>query len=263
MLWILLGWRFTVAEYIGGIVMIVLMTAILRLFVSRRQEEEARAQTRTAATGHQHLPAGADLRWREWLTTVQALSDVGHQYRGDWDVLWQEVRWGRDPGRGTQGGLRGCGSLSAGGELRPYGRDRIVKTNQSSVDELQREQRDNRLSDRIEVDHRVCLPRASTGLIGPSAPQVYNSAAVNHHTDCAAHFSPIGEVAGKRLTHRSETLVALSVNGHAHGEQSRSLNRRSNTASESARGGASTRTSGRCPSSASSTPSTVRSTGSP
>src|SRR3978361_1264595 len=33
-LWVLLGWQFTVAEYLGGLVMIVLMAAALRLFVS-------------------------------------------------------------------------------------------------------------------------------------------------------------------------------------------------------------------------------------
>src|SRR5437868_10434796 len=38
-LWILLGWQFTLAEYLGGIVMIVLMTILLRLFVSPRLEE--------------------------------------------------------------------------------------------------------------------------------------------------------------------------------------------------------------------------------
>src|SRR3954465_15068319 len=38
-LWILIGWQFTVAEYVGGIVMIVLMWTVLRLFVSRRLEE--------------------------------------------------------------------------------------------------------------------------------------------------------------------------------------------------------------------------------
>ena len=34
-LWVLIGWQFTLAEYVGGIVMIVLMTVLLRLFVSR------------------------------------------------------------------------------------------------------------------------------------------------------------------------------------------------------------------------------------
>src|SRR5512142_2725313 len=42
-LWVLIGWQFTLAEYLGGIVMIVLMTMALRLFVSPRLEEEARA----------------------------------------------------------------------------------------------------------------------------------------------------------------------------------------------------------------------------
>src|SRR6187455_2233804 len=34
-IWILLGWQFTLAEYLGGLVMIALMWALLRLFVSR------------------------------------------------------------------------------------------------------------------------------------------------------------------------------------------------------------------------------------
>src|SRR5579875_4146568 len=36
-LWVLIGWQFALAEYVGGIVMIVLMTVLLRLFVSRRR----------------------------------------------------------------------------------------------------------------------------------------------------------------------------------------------------------------------------------
>src|SRR5437763_12667341 len=31
-LWVLMGWQFTLAEYLGGIIMIVLMAAALRLF---------------------------------------------------------------------------------------------------------------------------------------------------------------------------------------------------------------------------------------
>src|SRR5439155_15511692 len=42
-LWILLGWQFTLGEYVGGIVMIAAMALLARLFISRRQEEFARA----------------------------------------------------------------------------------------------------------------------------------------------------------------------------------------------------------------------------
>src|SRR5215207_5475628 len=41
-LWLLIGWQFTLAEYIGGVVMIVLMAATLRLFVNCTEEEKAR-----------------------------------------------------------------------------------------------------------------------------------------------------------------------------------------------------------------------------
>src|ERR1700757_1366078 len=39
-LWILLGWRFTVAEFAGGIVLIALMTLLLRVFISPRLERQ-------------------------------------------------------------------------------------------------------------------------------------------------------------------------------------------------------------------------------
>src|SRR5919205_151163 len=55
-LWVLIGWRFTLAEYAGGLVMIVLMTLGLRLFVSPQLEEKAREHAQQAETGHQHQP---------------------------------------------------------------------------------------------------------------------------------------------------------------------------------------------------------------
>src|SRR4030081_2570655 len=53
-LWILIGWQCTLPESLGGIVMIVRMTVMLRVFVPRRIEEEAREHARAADTGHQH-----------------------------------------------------------------------------------------------------------------------------------------------------------------------------------------------------------------
>src|ERR1035437_9066109 len=69
-LWVLIGWQFTLAEYVGGIVMIVLMTVLLRLFVSPQLEEIARHHAREAGTGHQHHSAGS--RGQTSLTTSAA-----------------------------------------------------------------------------------------------------------------------------------------------------------------------------------------------
>ena len=93
-LWVLIGWQFTLAEYVGGIVMIVLMTVMLRLFVSRQLEEHAREHAQEADSGHQHHAAGEELSWRERLTSARAWSDVAHNFRGDWQMLWKEITIG-------------------------------------------------------------------------------------------------------------------------------------------------------------------------
>ena len=93
-LWVLIGWQFTVAEYLGGIVMIVLMTVLLRVFVSPRLEEQAREHAQEADSGHQHHAAGAELSWRERLTSARAWSDVAHNFRGDWQMLYKEITIG-------------------------------------------------------------------------------------------------------------------------------------------------------------------------
>src|SRR5262245_14379644 len=94
-LWVLMGWQFTLAEYLGGVVMIVLMWAMLRLFVSRRLEAQAREHAQTAESGHQHHAVGTEgLGWRERLTSAEAWSDVAHNFRGDWKMLWKEITIG-------------------------------------------------------------------------------------------------------------------------------------------------------------------------
>ena len=82
-LWVLLGWRFTLAEYAGGIVMIVLMALALRALVSRSRERDARARAEAADAGHVHRSGSA----RTW-------SDVAHNFRGDWQMLYREIAIG-------------------------------------------------------------------------------------------------------------------------------------------------------------------------
>jgi uncharacterized protein len=90
-LWVLLGWQFTLAEYLGGIVMIALMWLMLRLFVSRESERLAREHAQHADAGHQHHSAATQKTWRERLTSAQAWSDVAHNFRGDWQMLYKEI----------------------------------------------------------------------------------------------------------------------------------------------------------------------------
>jgi uncharacterized membrane protein YraQ (UPF0718 family) len=91
-LWVLLGWQFTLAEYLGGILMIVLMTVLLRFFVSPRLEQQARAHAQDADAGHEH-DHGAEgaTGWRERLLSSEGWSEVALNFRGDWQMLWKEI----------------------------------------------------------------------------------------------------------------------------------------------------------------------------
>jgi uncharacterized membrane protein YraQ (UPF0718 family) len=93
-LWILIGWQFTVADYIGGVVMIALMALLLRVFVSRGAEAAAREHAAASDPGHQHHVAGTELGWRERLRSAAAWSDVAHSFRGDWKMLYKEIATG-------------------------------------------------------------------------------------------------------------------------------------------------------------------------
>ncbi len=93
-LWVLIGWQFTLAEYLGGVVMIALMAVLLRAFVSPRLEARAREHAQRADTGHQHHTAGERMSWRERLTSASAWSDVAHNFRGDWQMLYREITVG-------------------------------------------------------------------------------------------------------------------------------------------------------------------------
>src|SRR3954467_8697683 len=90
-LWILIGWQFALAEFVGGLVMIALMTVALRAFVAPRLEARAREHARAAESGHQHHSAGSDMPWRQRIRSAAAWSDVAHNFRGDWQMLWKEI----------------------------------------------------------------------------------------------------------------------------------------------------------------------------
>jgi uncharacterized protein len=93
-LWVLIGWQFTAAEFLGGLVMIALMTLFMRVVVSPSLERQAREHALAADTGHQHHMAGDAMPLRQRLTSVSSWSDVAHNFRGDWQMLWKEISIG-------------------------------------------------------------------------------------------------------------------------------------------------------------------------
>ena len=87
-LWVLIGWQFTLAEYVGGHRDDRADGAAAAARSSRRALGGAGARARPQAdTGHQHHMAGEQMSWRQRLTSASAWSDVAHNFRGDWQML--------------------------------------------------------------------------------------------------------------------------------------------------------------------------------
>jgi hypothetical protein len=102
-LWVLIGWQFTLAEYVGGIVLIALMTALLRFFVSPRLEAQAREHARRAQEEHVHDHCAhgqggdddrAPLTIRGHLASSRSWTEVARNFRADWTMLWKEIAVG-------------------------------------------------------------------------------------------------------------------------------------------------------------------------
>jgi uncharacterized protein len=102
-LWALIGWQFTLAEYVGGVVMIVLMALLLRVFVSQQVEADARGHARGTDGGHCHDTPNGQLvdqnsadghSRRVQLASIAAWSEVGESFRADWRMLYKEILGG-------------------------------------------------------------------------------------------------------------------------------------------------------------------------
>ncbi|MFT3863586.1 MAG: permease [Solirubrobacterales bacterium] len=111
-LWVLMGWQFTLAEFVGGLVMIALMAVLLRRFVSPALEERARKHAEEAAGegGHEHHDHGghdhgahdhgdgggsaAARPLRESVRSAAAWREVAGNFRMDWSMLWKEIAIG-------------------------------------------------------------------------------------------------------------------------------------------------------------------------
>ncbi len=90
-LYLLLGWQFTVGEWIGGVVLIAIMSLLVKLTYPKKLVEEARAHEETGG-GHEHgsdTVEGATL-WQR-LRNPRTPIIVAQSVAMDWSMLWKDV----------------------------------------------------------------------------------------------------------------------------------------------------------------------------
>jgi uncharacterized membrane protein YraQ (UPF0718 family) len=94
---LLLGWRFTAAEFVGGPVMIVVLALIFRRLLTRRMIEAARVQADRAVAGSMEGHAAMDMSvggqgsfWRR-LVSPAGFTSVSHNFVMEWAAILRDL----------------------------------------------------------------------------------------------------------------------------------------------------------------------------
>jgi uncharacterized membrane protein YraQ (UPF0718 family) len=106
---LILGWQFTLGEFVGGPLMIVLVAIVFRLFLQRGLVEEAREHAERGVLGKMEGHAEMDMSvqdhgsWWQRLKTPKGLTATANYFVMDWAAIWIDIF----------GGLLIAGALAA------------------------------------------------------------------------------------------------------------------------------------------------------
>jgi uncharacterized protein len=97
---LLLGWQFTVAEFVGGPVMIVGIAVLYRVTLRRRLVADALDQANRGRTGSMEGHAAMDMSvtgpgsFRRRLTSARGFTAVSHIFVMEWAAIWRDIAGG-------------------------------------------------------------------------------------------------------------------------------------------------------------------------
>lgn len=94
-LYLLMGWQFTAAEWIGGIVLIAIMAMLVKLTCPTGLIEEARHHSEGGGGGHHHgeMTAPGGTLWQK-LTGREGWVMIAQNFTMDWGMLWKDLALG-------------------------------------------------------------------------------------------------------------------------------------------------------------------------
>ena len=93
-LWLLMGWQFTAAEWVGGLVLIAIMTVLVKLTYPKELVEAARRHV-DEATGHDHgAMEGEGGSLLERLCDPGTRVAIAQNFAMDFSMLWKDLLGG-------------------------------------------------------------------------------------------------------------------------------------------------------------------------
>ena len=105
---LLIGWQFTLGEFVGGTLMIAILVFLFRIFLTPRLVDAARRQAERGLVGSMEGHAEMDMSVTEGpllsrLTSPQGFTSISHYFVMDWASVWKDI----------VGGLLIAGALAA------------------------------------------------------------------------------------------------------------------------------------------------------
>jgi len=93
---VLLGWQFTLAEFVGGPIMIAILAVLFRWFLKPEMVEVARVQADKGLAGVMEGHAEMDMTVTEGsllsrLTSPRGFTAISHYYVMDWASIWKDI----------------------------------------------------------------------------------------------------------------------------------------------------------------------------
>jgi uncharacterized membrane protein YraQ (UPF0718 family) len=93
---VLLGWQFTAAEYLGGLLMVIFLAIVFRLTLTPRLVQMAKAQAEQGMMGRMEGHAAMDMSveggsfWQK-LLSGKGFTAVSHYFVMDWASVWVDI----------------------------------------------------------------------------------------------------------------------------------------------------------------------------
>src|SRR3954466_558944 len=95
-LWLLLGWEFTLAEIVGGLIMIAILSVLFRFFLSDRMGEGARRHAERGVLGSMEGHAAMDMSVTggsvlSRVVSPRGFTAISHSFVMEWAAVWKDI----------------------------------------------------------------------------------------------------------------------------------------------------------------------------
>jgi uncharacterized membrane protein YraQ (UPF0718 family) len=93
-LWVLLGWRFTAANFLLGVLMIAYAYGLTRLWFPAGLADDGREHARRAQEAEGRPEPAPERGWREQLGSLRGWRRIADAFVVEWRMVWKEILFG-------------------------------------------------------------------------------------------------------------------------------------------------------------------------